>query len=64
MASFPSRSLVVAVLDAGDDMLSSGTALATQGLEGRWEINAGDLVFDISQCGEQVCGQAVRSKKR
>ena len=42
-------------------VLSSATALATQGIEGRWETDARDLVLDIGRCGEQFCGQAVRS---
>jgi uncharacterized protein (DUF2147 family) len=41
--------------------ISSGAALATQGIEGRWKTNAGDLVLDISRCGDQFCGQEVRS---
>jgi uncharacterized protein (DUF2147 family) len=42
-------------------VLGASTALAAQGIEGRWETNARDLVLDISRCGEQFCGQAVKS---
>src|SRR5262245_41807091 len=40
-------------------LLVSGSALAAQGIEGRWATKAKDLVLDVSRCGEQFCGQAV-----
>jgi uncharacterized protein (DUF2147 family) len=41
--------------------LFSGSTLAAQGIEGRWETHTKDLVLDVSRCGEQFCGQAVNA---